>query len=791
MDVPVSAPARRPFAAWPAIALLAAGLVGGFFLIQAAGPTWLPIDREFLRLDFALDPLEQAPAWDVTAGSIRAVRFLCGSTPTPQRWTNLALHLLGAGLLFRLLAPGGRRIAALAALGWALQPALWLPIVSLPGRGPLLAIVAFFGTALLRCRSANRGATATACLAALADPLGMFALLLCLMPCPAADPQTAERPQNWGSFVAALACGLLILRLRSATWQGFPAPADEALRGAVSPLAAAGLGVLFRLPDLLTGFVHLVDARPLGILVPLGYETETAWGVAALGLPLAVGGIVLLRGGRSRRTAARFAPGWFALTIAAASVVLPTTMSLGGWSLLLAAACVAWGWGMLFQALARRSGHEPAVALTFAGLLLAALLMRVPTAAGELAHFRSPGSFREELARRRPENAADRVRQAAERLERRRSAEALAALEKVRELRPRDAEAFALRGVVARRRGRPSEARRLFEAARSEDPANLVAACGRIDLALARLDPPEAEALVVAAETACPGALEIRLRLGRLRLMQGRFDEALPHFEEILRRDPEHLAARLALAEAFLANQDPAGAARELAAVRAMRPDDPEADHFEAIVRLSAAATREATEAAATTQEATEAAAAAADLRAVESAPDFIEARLHGAATLDRLGRREEAVRLLGPAIEFAENPSQALHFRGRLHEASRRYREAVANYERVLELEPESVEMRVRSGWILAVHPDPTLRDPATALERARRLLADPRCRDPRAWDLLAAALAANGRFPEAIDAANRAIDRAVDAGREDLALDVRNRRDHCYALGRPYLEE
>lgn len=787
MEVPVSAPPRRNpaarpafalHAAWPIFVLLAAGLVGGFFLIGAAGPTWLPIDREYLRLDSALDPLEQAPWWDATAGSIRAVRFLFGPSPTPQRWTNLVLHLLGAGLLYRLLAPGGGRIASIAALGWALQPGLWLPIVSLPGRGPLLAILAFFWTALLRWQGANRAAVATACLAALADPLGMLAFVLCLVPFPADDPQTAERPSGWGPIVAALVGALVILRLRSAGLQGFPDPADEALRGAVSPLAAAGLGVLRRLPDLLTGYVHLVDARPLGILAPLGYETSVAWGIVACGLLLLVGGVVLLRGPRSRW--AVLAPAWFALTAAAASVFLPTTTSLGGWSLLLAAACVAWGWGACGQVLACRSQREHAVALLFAGLVLAAILVRVPAAATDLARFRTPLTFREELARRRPANAADHVRLAAELLELRQSEAALAALAKAREIRPRDAEAFALAGIIAQRRNRPAEALRYFNAAQTEDPANLVATCGRIDLALARLNPPEAEALLAAAEIAHPGAFETRLRLGRLRLMQGRSDEAQRAFEEILRRDPEHLPARLALAERHLTNRDPAGAARELAAAKALRPDDPRTLYFEAIALLTGSADRAGLEA-----------AAGANLRATEIAPDYLEARLQGALVLDRLGRQAEAARLLGPAIEFAENPSQPLYFRGRLHQSLRLHREAAADFARALEFEPESLEMLYRLGWIQAVHPDPTIRDPAAALEHARRMLANPRCRDPRAWDLLAAALAANGRFPEAIAAANKAIDRAVDAGREDLALDIRNRRDLFYAIGRPYLEE
>ena len=79
--------------------------------------------------------------------------------------------------------------------------------------------------------------------------------------------------------------------------------------------------------------------------------------------------------------------------------------------------------------------------------------------------------------------------------------------------------------------------------------------------------------------------------------------------------------------------------------------------------------------------------------------------------------------------------------------------------------------------AWIRATAADPTLRNPAQALQLAERAAALTGRRDVAALDALAAAYAATGRFDEAIATAQTAVDSAAAAGQADVAAQLRER--------------
>ena len=85
--------------------------------------------------------------------------------------------------------------------------------------------------------------------------------------------------------------------------------------------------------------------------------------------------------------------------------------------------------------------------------------------------------------------------------------------------------------------------------------------------------------------------------------------------------------------------------------------------------------------------------------------------------------------------------------------------RAAVAAYKETLSQSPKTIAAAEHLAWILASHPDVTLRSPAEA-----RLLGDRLCqltnrKNPAALDLLATAQAACGDFPTAIKTAGEAL--------------------------------
>ena len=65
---------------------------------------------------------------------------------------------------------------------------------------------------------------------------------------------------------------------------------------------------------------------------------------------------------------------------------------------------------------------------------------------------------------------------------------------------------------------------------------------------------------------------------------------------------------------------------------------------------------------------------------------------------------------------------------------------------------------LTTRIAWLLATAPDAATRDATHAMELARKAVRLSEAREPVYLDTLAAAFAAAGRFPEAIDTAKQA---------------------------------
>ena len=111
----------------------------------------------------------------------------------------------------------------------------------------------------------------------------------------------------------------------------------------------------------------------------------------------------------------------------------------------------------------------------------------------------------------------------------------------------------------------------------------------------------------------------------------------------------------------------------------------------------------------------------------------------------------------------------------------------ALAEYEHVLRLRPDSPIALNNVAWLLATSVDAALRDPARALElalRARERSEEP---DPQVLDTLAAAHAGLGDFATARDVAAEAILRARERGELETAEAIAARLDR-YRRGQPY---
>lgn len=98
------------------------------------------------------------------------------------------------------------------------------------------------------------------------------------------------------------------------------------------------------------------------------------------------------------------------------------------------------------------------------------------------------------------------------------------------------------------------------------------------------------------------------------------------------------------------------------------------------------------------------------------------------------------------------------------------KWAEAVAWRRTAVERFPDRPDLRNNLAWLLVTVPVPELRDPAAAVRHAREACARTAWQEPVCVGTLAAALAAAGRFEEAVQRAGEAIALARHQGRADL---------------------
>jgi tetratricopeptide (TPR) repeat protein len=114
----------------------------------------------------------------------------------------------------------------------------------------------------------------------------------------------------------------------------------------------------------------------------------------------------------------------------------------------------------------------------------------------------------------------------------------------------------------------------------------------------------------------------------------------------------------------------------------------------------------------------------------------------------------------------------------------------AVAQYRLAVDLQPRSEEPLNRLARVLATSEDTACRDGAEAVRLAERAAALSRSQDFRILDTLAAAYAEAGRFREAQQVQERAIELVGPESDGDLVKALKQRRD-LYRAGKPYREK
>jgi len=112
---------------------------------------------------------------------------------------------------------------------------------------------------------------------------------------------------------------------------------------------------------------------------------------------------------------------------------------------------------------------------------------------------------------------------------------------------------------------------------------------------------------------------------------------------------------------------------------------------------------------------------------------------------------------------------------------------EAIAHFQKGLQLEPDDVKALKYLAWLLATSPEASLRDGARAVELARHANALTGGDNPIFLHILAAALAEAGRFSEALETAQRALQLAEAQSNPGMVGELRHEME-IYQTGSPF---
>jgi Flp pilus assembly protein TadD len=167
--------------------------------------------------------------------------------------------------------------------------------------------------------------------------------------------------------------------------------------------------------------------------------------------------------------------------------------------------------------------------------------------------------------------------------------------------------------------------------------------------------------------------------------------------------------------------------------------------------------------------------------------PNYPDARYKMGITLMAAGRVDEAISELNKALQTSNNPAEIYANLGAIYEQLGKYELASRNWNKAADLKPDNIGVLNNLAWLLATVDNPSVRDANKAVELAQHACELTGYKDPSLLDTLAVTYAAAGRFDEAKATAEKALNIAKEAGRENLAGDI-EKRIKLYEAGQPY---
>jgi len=159
--------------------------------------------------------------------------------------------------------------------------------------------------------------------------------------------------------------------------------------------------------------------------------------------------------------------------------------------------------------------------------------------------------------------------------------------------------------------------------------------------------------------------------------------------------------------------------------------------------------------------------------KAVELKPDYSDAQNNLGIALVQENRVDEAIPHLEKAEQINPRNTQTYYNLGAAFYMQGKVTNALEEWRAGLHVDPDDLPLLAETAWVLATNPDASVRRGEEAVTLAVRAVKRSDAKDPAILDILAAAYAETGHFPEAVQTARQAL--AVAA--EPLATNLKAR--------------
>ena len=383
------------------------------------------------------------------------------------------------------------------------------------------------------------------------------------------------------------------------------------------------------------------------------------------------------------------------------------------------------------------------------------------------------------------------------------------------ELDPELADAYSLLGTIAAHEGKIDEALiKLNKAIElDEDNSEAHSTIGAILAQQNKLD--EATEHLRKAIKYRTDLVEPRNNLALILLHQGKFDEAAKELKQVLKLKPEMPEAHVNLAKTYVQQNKFVEAIEHLAEALRMNPDLTEAEtnlmnlllhrektlieqtkaeealkDYQKVLKILPNNVRILTNyGVALSRQGKNDEAVANFEKVLSIKPDSINARYNMALLLMQKGDFEQAGKHFSEVLKSKPDSADLLNNLGYVSAKQGNIEEAVTHFKEAIKLDPNNVAATNQVAWLLATHKEAKSYNPKEAVELSLRACELTGNKNPGMFSTLAASYAAAGKFPKAIETAEKALKLAESMEMAQLVAEIQSNLK-LYKSGKAYIE-